>query len=145
MIQLILSIIRAIIGDQRPVKAPKGDQRSLKMGLPLGLYKLINYDRWDDQWNGDGDYHQYDIYKLYFYQDILLDRPIVSPAGLYHKIITDMGLDPDQYTYQAEPGDDSIRITSGFWRWYATSGCHTPAAWDIAREEGLAGWDYYWE
>ena len=54
MIQLIITILKAIIGGQRPAKAPKGDQRHLKMAnyLPYGLYKLIKYDRWDDQWNG---------------------------------------------------------------------------------------------
>ena len=117
----------------------------LSQWLPYGLYKLITYDRWTDEWNGDGDYSAYDIFKLWFYQDISLDRPIVSPQGLFNKIIKDRNLYADDFTYQAEPGDDSIRIRSSFFRWYAASGCHTPQAWDIAREEGLAGWNYYWE
>lgn len=111
------------------------------MNLPMGLYKLVHYDRWDDTWNGDNDYSNYGIHKIYFYQDIQLDRPIVSPAGLANKIISDIG--NPELTYQCDKGDFSIRIITGFFRWYDDYGYHTPRAWDIAREEGLPGWDWY--
>jgi len=109
----------------------------------IRLYKLVTYGTESEGYTHDGCYHNDDVYKVMFSTTIHLDDFIrTSPEGLFRKIITDFGGDPDEFEFEGEVGDDELYIKSTFWRWYCPGVTCEP--WDIASEEGLDGWDN-WE
>ena len=140
---IIFIIINWIIESQRSLKITKDQQRGLKitMSLPMGLYKLVMYDRWDDEWNGDGDYSYWDIVKVYFYQTFDMGRYICSPDGLFKHLMKDKDAS-SYYISDCDQADGTITIASHYFRWYDLNACYTGRPWDMAHEEGISGWDW---
>ena len=105
--------------------------------LPMGLYKLVNYNTESDGWTVEGDYNKYGVYKVAFSTSVSTnDGRRIFSADAFAKAC---GYTSDEFNYSAY--GDTLCVTTLSWRWVVSGDYYDSNLYALAEEEGCAGWE----